>query len=105
MTKIQSSTTRSTDLSDAVLAAQRGDPHAFQTLYAAVQPGLLRYLRALVGDEAEDVASETWLQIARDLHRFSGQDGFQSWAVTIARNRALDLLRQRRRRPTVLTSV
>jgi RNA polymerase sigma-70 factor (ECF subfamily) len=64
---------------------------------------LLRYLRALVGDEAEDVASETWLQIARDLRRFSGRDGFQAWAATIARNRALDLLRLRRRRPTVLT--
>jgi RNA polymerase sigma-70 factor (ECF subfamily) len=60
----------------------------------------LRYLRVLVGDDAEDVASETWLQIVRDLGSFGGDDdSFQGWAATIARHRALDHLRQRQRRP------
>jgi RNA polymerase sigma-70 factor (ECF subfamily) len=69
-------------------------------LYRAVQPGLLRYLRGLVGDDAEDLASETWLQIARDLRSFRDQGaGFRGWAATIARHRALDHLRRHRRRP------
>jgi RNA polymerase sigma-70 factor (ECF subfamily) len=78
---------------------------AFRTLYRAVHPGLLRYLRGLVGDEAEDVASETWGQIARDLGSFRG-DGvaFRGWAATIARHRALDHIRKTRRRP-MTTSV
>ncbi|TDU74602.1 RNA polymerase sigma-70 factor (ECF subfamily) [Streptomyces sp. KS 21] len=89
-----------TDMSLRVRAAQEGDEAAFGELFRAVQPGLLRYLGVLVGAEAEDVASETWLQIARDLASFQGDyDGFRGWVATIGRNRALDLLRSRRRRP------
>jgi RNA polymerase sigma-70 factor (ECF subfamily) len=88
------------DVSAAVLAAQSGDEDAFRVIYRAVHPGLLRYLRVLVGEEAEDVASEAWLQIARDLTSFRGDsDGFRGWAATIARHRALDHLRRQRRRP------
>ncbi|WP_073964324.1 RNA polymerase sigma factor [Streptomyces sp. CB02460] len=90
-------------LTAAVLAAQRGDEDAFRTVYRAVQPRLLGYIRTLVGEpDAEDVASESWLQIARDLDRFSGDaDRFRGWAARIARNRALDHLRMRGRRPAI----
>lgn len=88
------------DVSVAIGLAQRGDEHAFRVVYQAVQPKLHRYLRVLVGQDAEDVASEAWLQIARDLPTFHGDaDGFRAWAATIARHRALDHLRQGRRRP------
>jgi RNA polymerase sigma-70 factor, ECF subfamily len=88
------------DLSAAVAAAQSGDEAAFRVLFRAVQPGLLRYLRVLVGADAEDVASEAWLHIARDLGSFRGDsDGFRSWAATVGRNRAMDHLRSLRRRP------
>jgi RNA polymerase sigma-70 factor (ECF subfamily) len=71
-------------------------------LYRAVQPSLLRYLHALVGDDAEDVASEAWLQISRDLANFRGDyDGFRGWAATIARHRAMDHVRRLRRRPSI----
>jgi RNA polymerase sigma-70 factor, ECF subfamily len=87
-------------LAAVVVAAQEGDAEAFRVLYRDTQPRLLRYLRALVGDDAEDVASETWLQIARDLASFHGDgDGFRGWAATIARHRALDHLRRAARRP------
>ncbi|MFB7475887.1 RNA polymerase sigma factor [Kitasatospora sp. NPDC056184] len=93
-------------MTEAVRAAQGGDEEAFRLLFRTVQPGLLRYLRALVGgrpedaQDAEDIASEAWLQIARDLGSFTGDgDGFRGWAATVARNRALDHLRARRRRP------
>jgi RNA polymerase sigma-70 factor (ECF subfamily) len=46
------------------------------------------------------VASEAWSQIARDLPGFRGDgQGFRGWTATVARNRALDHLRQQRRRP------
>lgn len=90
------------DLTAAVEAARRGDETAFNSLYLAVQPGLLRYLRLLVGSDAEDVASETWLQIVRDLHTFRGDDsGFRRWAATVGRHRAMDHLRHHQRRPSV----
>ncbi len=89
------------ELTAAVRAAQDGDEAAFRTVYRAVHPRLLGYVRTLVGEaDAEDVASESWLQIARDLHRFDGDaDRFRGWAARIARNRALDHIRMRGRRP------
>ncbi|MFP3988363.1 RNA polymerase sigma factor [Streptomyces sp. E11-3] len=91
------------ELTTAVLAAQDGDESAFRSVYRAVHPRLLGYIRTLVGDlDAEDVASESWLQIARDLDRFEGDaDRFRGWAARIARNRALDHIRMRGRRPAI----
>lgn len=92
------------ELGAAVARAQEGDEEAFAFAYRLVQPGLLGYVRGLVGDDAEDVASEAWLEIARDLGRFRGDGaGFRGWTATIARHRALDHLRRRRVRPQAAT--
>jgi len=88
------------DPASVVAAAQGGDSEAFRALYRDTQPRLLRYLRVLVGEDAEDVASEAWLQVARDLPDFQGDDdGFRGWVTTIARHRAIDHVRRRNRRP------
>jgi RNA polymerase sigma-70 factor (ECF subfamily) len=89
--------------SAVVTRAQRGDSDAFRAMYLDIQPRLLRYLRALVADDAEDIASETWLNVARDLDTFSGDyDSFRGWVTTIARHRALDHKRSSKRRlPTI----
>ncbi|MCQ0024018.1 sigma-70 family RNA polymerase sigma factor [Streptomyces somaliensis DSM 40738] len=88
------------ELGADVRLAQEGDERAFARVYRTVHPGLLRRLRRLVGDDAEDVAAEAWLEIARDLGRFRGDGhGFRGWAAAIARHRGLDHLRGRRRRP------
>jgi len=88
------------EVAAALPAAQAGDETAFRLVYRAQQPALLRYLTVLVGADAEDVASEAWLQIARDLRTFRGDwDGFRGWSATIARHRALDHIRRTRRRP------
>ncbi len=94
------------DLTSTVTAARDGDEAAFRLLYRTLQPGLLRYLTLLVGGDAEDLASETWLQIARDFRGFRGDgDAFRAWAVTVARHRAMDHLRYQRRRPRLDASV
>ncbi len=88
----------------ALASARAGDEAAFRVLYRDVQPRVLRYLQAIVGADADDVASETWLQVARDLPGFSGDgDGFRGWVATIARHRAADHLRRARRRPQQAT--
>jgi len=88
---------------DAVEQMLSGDEDAFRIVYRSVQPGLLRYLTVMVGTtDAEDVAAEAWAQGARDMHRFTGDgDGFRGWITTIGRNRALDHLRAKARRPVV----
>jgi RNA polymerase sigma-70 factor (ECF subfamily) len=91
-------------LAEALSAALRGDKHGFALLWRALQPGVLRYLRVLAGEHAEDAASETWLQVIRDLHRFQGDvPAFRGWLFRIARHRGLDE-RRRQRRPSVVTA-
>ena len=95
-----------TPLTHAVAAATRGDEAAFTRVYRTVQPGLLRYLTVLVGADAEDVASETWAQVCRDLSGFQGDgDGFRAWTATIGRHRAMDYLRARARRPVAVSTL
>jgi RNA polymerase sigma-70 factor, ECF subfamily len=86
---------------DLLRRAREGDDDAFASMWRALHPQLLRYLRVVVGDAAEDVASETWARVARDLDRFDGDERhFRSWVFTIGRHRALDWRRHEARRPS-----
>ncbi|HWG23376.1 RNA polymerase sigma factor [Actinospica sp.] len=87
------------ELDAALLAARRGDSEGVTALWRALNPPLERYLAALVGQAAQDVASETWLQAARDVPGFRGDaHGFRVWLFRIARNRAVDEQRLEGRR-------
>lgn len=87
-------------LADALARASTGDEAGFLALWRHLQPRLLRFLRVIGCDDPDDVASETWLQVVRDLHRFSGgEDDFRRWLFTIGRHRAIDAARARSRRP------
>ncbi|OJF13790.1 RNA polymerase sigma factor [Couchioplanes caeruleus] len=87
------------ELTAAVKAACAGDEAGFTALWRSLQPAVLRYLRVVAGDAAEDVASETWLQAARDLHRFTGDGAaFRGWLFRIARHRGIDERRRAGRR-------
>ena len=87
-------------LDDALARASTGDEAGFLLLWRALQPPLLRFLRVLGCEDPDDVASETWLQVVRDLHTFSGGGvDFRRWLFTIGRHRAIDAARARARRP------
>lgn len=87
------------DLDPALDAARRGEEWGVARLWSELNPPLERYLRALVGQAAQDVASETWLQAARDLPGFRGDAaGVRVWLFRMARNRAVDELRRVGRR-------
>jgi len=88
---------------DVLAAAGAGAEWALAELYCDLHPRILRYLRALEPSEAEDLASEVWLDVARGLGRFEGDErSFRAWAFTIARRRLVDLRRRRARRATFL---
>ena len=91
---------------EALARARSGDETGFLVLWDALHPRLLRYLQVLGCDDVDDVASETWLQAVRDLHKFKkgGADDFRAWLFTIGRHRAVDAARSRTRfREKVLT--
>lgn len=67
---------------------------SFREIYERFQPGVLRFLSRLVGqEEAEDVAQEVFLRVDRGLEGFRGESSLGTWIYTIARNAALDRLR------------
>jgi len=85
--------------------AARGDEAAFARLWRDNQPPLLRFLRVLASDSAEDVASEVWLEVTRGLSRFrGGEQEFRAWLFTTARRRVIDARRYSARRPATVTS-
>lgn len=82
--------------------AQEGHGSALGELFRDLYPRILRYLRALEPTEAEDLASEAWLDLANALRRFEGDErGLRALAFTIARRRLVDLQRRRARHPSV----
>lgn len=94
-----------TDFPEVLHGAACGDEIAFARLWRDGQPSLLRYLRVLASENAEDLASEIWLEISRGLGRFRGGEAeFRSWLFTMARRRAIDARRYSARRPAVVTS-
>lgn len=88
---------------DVLGAAQEGADWAVAVLYRSIQPRLLQFLRARAGDDAEDIASQTWFEVARSLNRFSGnEDDLRALMFTVARRRLSDHRRTSRRRPADL---
>ena len=53
-------------------AAQSGSEAALTLLWRDANPALLRYLRVIAPDAAEDIAAETWLQVVRGLPGSAG---------------------------------
>lgn len=93
-------------LSDALANARRGDEAGFTILWRHHNSKLTRFTQSrLVNSsiDADEIVSETWLNVARDLRKFEGGPSeFAAWLYTIARHRIIDAVRIRDRqvRPT-----
>lgn len=84
--------------------ARRGDRGALADLWRTHQAPLLRYLRARRTQSPDDVASQVWIDIARSIHRFEGDDDdFRRWLFTIAHRRSVDEVRREVRRTGLAT--
>lgn len=88
------------DFPDVLAAARGGDEWAWTRLYTDLSPTIVGYLVAQRAPHAEDVASEVFLQMVRDLPRFAGDEvNFRSWVFTITHHRLIDARRRVSRRP------
>ena len=94
------------DRFDALIeSAQQGDEQAWAEIWAELAPGVLGYLRGSGAPDPEDVLSETFLQVARDVGDFEGDwNRFRGWAFAIARHRLIDARRHSARRPVDLVA-
>lgn len=80
-----------------VLRCQAGDRRAFVQLFNRFEPRTLEYLRALLGDAAEDVNQEVWIAVYRGLRSLADPGSFRTWLFRSARHRAIDHMRRAKR--------
>ena len=85
--------------SDEVLIARiaRGDRLAMQVLFARHHVRVYRFVLRLVRNEAtaEDLISDVFLDIWRQAGKFEGRSQVSTWMLSIARFKALSVLRKR----------
>ena len=85
---------------EVLQAALLGSEWAWTALYRDLAPLVLGYLRSRGADEPEDLTGEVFLQIARDLPTFKGEEAeFRSWVLAITHHRFIDQRRYRWRHP------
>lgn len=90
---------------EALLALAQGeDAEAFETLVRRYTQPIYAFATRILGDadDAADVAQHTFVQCYNALPRLRSDTSLRPWFYRVARNRCLDLLRQRRTLPADL---
>ena len=88
--------------------AQRGDERAFSLILRAYETPVFNYVLRLVGGDrtlAEDLTQEVFLRVFQGLPGFSLRSKFTTWLFQVTKNRVLDELRARERRPRSVCSL
>jgi RNA polymerase sigma-70 factor (ECF subfamily) len=86
--------------------AQKGDEAAFTELVRAYETPVHNYILRLTGDRsmAEDLTQEVFVRVLKGLPKFSLRCKFTTWLFQVTKNRVLDELRARERRPSGFVS-
>jgi RNA polymerase sigma-70 factor (ECF subfamily) len=83
-------------------AARNGEGWALERLYASLAPAVAGFFRLQRAAEPDDLTSEVFVGVLRNLHRFHGDEAnLRSWVFTIAYRRLADERRAAGRRPVV----
>jgi RNA polymerase sigma-70 factor (ECF subfamily) len=87
--------------------AQHGDERAFAIILRSYETPVFNYVLRLTDDRglAEELTQEVFLRVFRGLPRFSGRCKFTTWLFQVAKNRVLDELRARERRPRASVTI
>jgi RNA polymerase sigma-70 factor, ECF subfamily len=81
--------------------AQTGDERAFSIIHRAYEVPIYNYVVRMVNDRAlaEDLTQDVFLRVYQGLPGFSLRARFTTWLFQVAKNRVLDELRARERKP------
>jgi RNA polymerase sigma-70 factor (ECF subfamily) len=83
----------------AVDQAKAGDSAGIRFLYTRYSSDVYRFVRSIVGDEhdAEDVTQTVFVKLIRVIRKYRRDSvPFAAWLIRVARNAAIDHLRERR---------
>jgi RNA polymerase sigma-70 factor (ECF subfamily) len=95
---------RDHDFETRLRAAKNGAEWAWGAIYRDLAGTVSGYLANRGAAEPEDLTSETFLQVARNISSFDGDESaFRSWVFVIAHRRLIDSRRARARRPETIT--
>jgi RNA polymerase sigma factor (sigma-70 family) len=84
-----------------VPAARTGEAWALERIYEELSPAVAGLFRAQRINDADDLTSEVFVGVLRNLAWFDGDArSFRSWVFTIAYRRLADERRRRLRRPS-----
>src|SRR5262249_2962658 len=80
-----------------VAAIAKGNQRAMRTLYNRHRVRVFRFALRIVSDAgyAEDIVSEAFIEVWRQADRFEGRSSVSTWIMSIARFKALSVLRRR----------
>ena len=94
---------RDQDFETRLRAAKNGAEWAWAEIYRDLAGAVAGYLANRGAAEPDDLTSETFLQIARNISTFQGNESaFRSWVFVIAHRRLIDSRRARQRRPETI---
>jgi RNA polymerase sigma-70 factor (ECF subfamily) len=80
--------------------ARTGEAAAWNELYRWLAPAVAGYLRLRGARDVDDLTSETFIAVFRNITTFDGTpDKFRSWVFVIAHRRLIDERRKRGRHP------
>lgn len=91
---------------ELVRQSRAGDQQAFRDLFERYHRQVLALAVGMTGsgDDAMDVAQETFVRAHKNLASFLGESSFYTWLYRIAVNVAIDFRRRQSRRAEVLPS-
>ena len=88
--------------SELVVRAKAGDEAAFTQIYERYAMAIYRYVYFRLGEQelAEDIQAEVFLRMLESIHRYEDRGWpISAWLYRIARDRTIDMMRRRRKRP------
>jgi RNA polymerase sigma-70 factor (ECF subfamily) len=89
-------------LERAIRSAQRGEPDAIRYLYTRFADNIYGYVCSIVRDshEAEDITQQVFMKLFRVIGKYERRAvPFSAWMLRVARNVAVDHMRQRHMTP------
>jgi len=84
------------DIEQLLQKSRQGDKDAYRLVVRALGPSVRSFLASRLNDfhAIEDLSQEVFISAYKSLDKFSGQGSFQSWLLSISRNKAADHLRR-----------